>query len=455
MSISRAYIVPNGIQVITRKNKDSSEVTSYRVQIKRKELKVDEIFRNVDEAISFLNKCKKKLGLKPVSLVLDVEESLQTLEGQRLLQRIIAQNVCFGDYIDKYIEHYIKPKFQNIVEQMEAYDNLNRFDKNGKVRKTKTRYSAIFKSGEEKKQYRQYYNTIQFFKIIRKQTVQIGKKTGSPYIDKLQSKMVDDCTIEEITPITINSYIKNRIIQKMRKGSIERELNFISNVFSKLKYFNDDYITLSNPVLQCDRELLELAEKPKPKFFRFKQERLEEYLKVIDEHSNQEMGFIVRLMLFTAMRRSEVVLLKWSQVFDDYIELPTTKTEPRTVFLTKQAKELISNIPKVKNRDRLFTYTVSGFEGSYTKFLATHDMKDITAHKLRKEAVSNFIELIGAENSLLIAEILGISNVNHLEKTIKKIPLTSIDTQSEVLKSIGHKNPNMTKKHYFSIKKEK
>ena len=155
------------------------------------------------------------------------------------------------------------------------------------------------------------------------------------------------------------------------------------------------------------------------------------------------------------MRRSEVVLLKWSQIYENYIELETTKTDPRTVFLTKKAKDVLAQIPRNPRQDRLFKYTLSGFEGSYTKLLKAKGMEDITAHKLRKEAVSNFIEQIGGQNSLLIAEILGITNMRHLEKTIKEVEKDrpTLETQKGVLASIGHKNPNITNKHYFSLKK--
>ncbi len=157
-------------------------------------------------------------------------------------------------------------------------------------------------------------------------------------------------------------------------------------------------------------------------------------------------------MLLTAMRRSEVVLLKWSQIKEDYIELDQTKTTPRNVYLTKEAKELIASIPRHPNRDRLFKYTVLGFDGSYTKWLKDHGFSDITSHKLRKEAISHFVERIGAENSLLIAEILGISSVRKLEENIKQMP-SKVLNQSDLLKNVGHSNADITKRHYFSLKK--
>lgn len=453
MQVSQIYQVPKGIQKLTRTTKDGIVVTSYRVQMKRKGLQVNKLFTDLEEATAFLNEQRKKIGLKPVPLIFDVNKSLETYEGQLILQRILGTvEPLFIDYVHKYLETYIEPKFPTIcpvIKQEQKRRQLNKI--------SSRRYSELFKTAEDKKLYRRYYNIVKFYEIIGSQEVLIGASKGIGYTERFKAsrKRLNDCTIEEITPNVLNSYIVNRTALLKRRGTIERELTFISNIFTNLKYFNEKYITHDNPVLRIDKKLLGFAQKPKKRFFRFEEEQLEQYLKVIDSYSNKDMSYIIKLMLYTGMRRSEVVLLKWSQIYENYIELETTKTEPRTVFLTKKAKEVLAQIPRNPNQDRLFKYTVSGFEGSYTKLLKANGMEDITAHKLRKEAVSNFIEQIGGQNSLLIAEILGISSIRNLEKTIREVnkERPTLDTQEGVLASIGHKNPNITNKHYFSLKK--
>ncbi len=453
MKISQIYKLPKGVQKLTRTTKDGIVVTSYRVQMNRKGLHVNKLFSSIEEATLFLNEQKKKLGLKPTPLIFDVNKSLETYEGQLILQRIIGSvEPLFIDYVHKYLETYIEPKFPTIsplIKQEQKRRALNKI--------SSKRYSDLFKTAEDKKLYRQYYNIVKFYEIIGSQEILIGSSNGIGYADKLTTKRkrLNDCTIEEITPNVLNSYIVNRTTLLKRRGTIERELTFISNIFTNLRYFNEKYIAYDNPVLRIDKKLLGFAQKPKKRFFRFEEEQLEKYLSVIDSYSNKDMSHIIRLMLHTGMRRSEVVLLKWSQIYENYIELASTKTDPRTVFLTKKAKDTLSQITRNPKQDRLFKYTVSGFEGSYSKLLKSNGMEDITAHKLRKEAVSNFIEQIGGQNSLLIAEILGISNIRHLEKTIKEVEKDrpTLETQEGVLKSIGHKNPNITSKHYFSLKK--
>ena len=55
--------LPRGIQKIERTNKDGTKVLSFRVQMKRKGIVVDQLFPSADEAINFLNEQRAKLNL--------------------------------------------------------------------------------------------------------------------------------------------------------------------------------------------------------------------------------------------------------------------------------------------------------------------------------------------------------------------------------------------------------
>lgn len=60
--------LPRGIQKIERTNKDGSKVTSFRVQMKRKDIVVDQLFPSAEEAINFLNEQREKLNLSKVHI---------------------------------------------------------------------------------------------------------------------------------------------------------------------------------------------------------------------------------------------------------------------------------------------------------------------------------------------------------------------------------------------------
>ena len=55
--------LPRGIQKLERTNKDGTKVLSFRVQMKRKNIVVDQLFSSADEAINFLNEQRSKLNL--------------------------------------------------------------------------------------------------------------------------------------------------------------------------------------------------------------------------------------------------------------------------------------------------------------------------------------------------------------------------------------------------------
>lgn len=420
--------LPRGIQKIERTNKDGTKVLSFRVQMKRKGIVVDQLFPSADEAINFLNEQRAKLNL-PRKLI---EASSQDIAPEVMEEFLkdYFQHPTLGKCIDKYIEIYVSPRYEKY---------------------------ALLQTAEDKAKYRNYKNTLSFFKTIKNTKVRNNFQIGNMEIHfqngfNKTDKKLGDIKVEDIDERTINSYVQTRATQGIKAQSIQREITFISNVFNKLKYISPEYQNIKNPTRDYDRDLLKLAEPSRKKSFRFTDERKEEFLKAIHTHENPDFSRIIEIMLLTAMRRSEVVLLKWSQIKEDYIELDQTKTTPRNVYLTKEAKELIKSIPRVPNRDRLFKYTVLGFDGSYTKWLKDKGFSDITSHKLRKEAISNFVERIGAENSLLIAEILGISSVRKLEENIKQMP-SHVLNQNDLLKNVGHSNADITKRHYFSLKK--
>ena len=420
--------LPRGIQKLERTNKDGTKVLSFRVQMKRKNIVVDQLFSSADEAINFLNEQRSKLNL-PRKLI-EASSTDLPIEVMEEFLKDYFQHPTLGKCIDKYIEIYVTPRYEKY---------------------------ALLQTAEDKAKYRYYKNTLSFFKTIKNTKVRNKFTLGNMEIhfqNRFNStdKKLGELKVEDIDERTINSYVQTRASQGIKAQSIQREITFISNVFNKLKYISPEYQNIKNPTRDYDRDLLKLAEPSRKKLFRFTDERKEEFLKAIHTHENQDFSRIIELMLLTAMRRSEVVLLRWSQIKEDYIELDQTKTTPRNVYLTKEAKELIKSIPRHPTRDRLFKYTVLGFDGSYTKWLKDHGFSDITSHKLRKEAISNFVERIGAENSLLIAEILGISSVRKLEENIKKMP-SQVLNQSDLLKNIGHTNADITKRHYFSLKK--
>ena len=63
-------------------------------------------------------------------------------------------------------------------------------------------------------------------------------------------------------------------------------------------------------------------------------------------NSNRQQADIIRLLLFTGCRRSEIVRLRWSEVQDDKLMLVDSKTGPRTVPLNSPSRSILDRQPR-------------------------------------------------------------------------------------------------------------
>ena len=71
--------------------------------------------------------------------------------------------------------------------------------------------------------------------------------------------------------------------------------------------------------------------------------------KVLDDQSGEsrtQQADIIRLLLLTGCRRSEIVQLRWSEVRDDVLALADSKTGPRNVPLNAGARRILERQPE-------------------------------------------------------------------------------------------------------------
>ena len=74
--------------------------------------------------------------------------------------------------------------------------------------------------------------------------------------------------------------------------------------------------------------------------------RLHRVLDSQTRHSRREQADVIRLLLLTGCRRSEIVRLRWSEVDRDKLVLADSKTGPRTVTLNTQARRILERRPR-------------------------------------------------------------------------------------------------------------
>ena len=74
--------------------------------------------------------------------------------------------------------------------------------------------------------------------------------------------------------------------------------------------------------------------------------RLHRVLDRQTSNSSREQADIIRLLLLTGCRRSEIVRLRWSEVDRDKLVLADSKTGPRTVTLNTPARRILERRPR-------------------------------------------------------------------------------------------------------------
>ena len=119
---------------------------------------------------------------------------------------------------------------------------------------------------------------------------------------------------------------------------------------------------------------------------------------------------IVRLLLLTGCRKSEILTLRWSDYREGHLFLRDSKTGPRTVWLSQPARNVLDGLERTTrwvfpsshgNRPR----NASSLDQSWRNVRAEADLRDVRLHDLRHTYAS--LALRQGETVLAIGRLLG------------------------------------------------
>ena len=415
--------LPRGIQLLQWVNQsDNSIQNRYRVRIIRKDLKADRVFDDLEEAKEFLNLSKVTKGKEIIFNISEEERKKKEDEKLRNFYAETLGNPPLEIYINKFISTYVDTREQETYLQKRNTYNIKCF------------YRLICNAEIEHKTSDQHFNPVSMMHMIQ----------GSA------KKRFGSIPLSEIDFTTINAFIRAELTTGKKKSSVARAVSLLSKFFTKLKHINPALRDFPNPCVQYDKELLANANGKRE--YRLSDEEELKLMEALNKRKSPEMKNIVLLSLYTAMRRSEILTLTWNQIRENYIQLTHTKSgRPRKVWLTTEAKEILKSIPKKPNTDKIFTYSITGFEGSFTKMKEAIGLKHMRFHDLRRESISRLVERVGTKNSILLTEILGMASVRKFhENYLQDIPMPP-STEEAISKLAGHSNLEETK-GYFNIK---
>lgn len=231
-------------------------------------------------------------------------------------------------------------------------------------------------------------------------------------------RLLGDCKLSEITPQKLYEYIATRIKERSRKNgapiapsTVNKELaclramlNFAKdeglfkgdNPVSKVKFLRED--NMRKRILSIEEEDRLLEECPTPLFA------------------------IIKTALHTAMRKGEIVSLKWEDVDfeNNYIFLKAKKTKsnkPREIEINPYLKKLLQNL-KEKNGHGEFVFLNStgrpykyadAIKNPFYNACKRAGIKGLTFHDLRRTSATRMFE--SGVRIEVISEILGHSTI--------------------------------------------
>lgn len=135
--------------------------------------------------------------------------------------------------------------------------------------------------------------------------------------------------------------------------------------------------------------------------------RLSEALDRSDHHL---LSSIVRLLLLTGARKSEILTLKWKDYREGNLHLSDSKTGPRTVWLSSAARQILDDLPRsgswvfpsANRRAHVKSHVLRKF---WQKVGVDAGLKDVRCHDLRHTYAS--VALAHGETVLTIGRLLG------------------------------------------------
>lgn len=215
---------------------------------------------------------------------------------------------------------------------------------------------------------------------------------------------------------------RDKRLKKVSGSTVNRDLNLISHVINVAR--KEWGMHIENPISMIRRPPENKARKRR--LATGEEARLLAELELSTRASNGcfEAGGahnpwirpLVILALETAMRRGELLALRWSDVYlaDRFVRLHDTKNgESRDVPLSTRAYELLNDLPRHIS-GRVFPTTPDAVKKVFMRAVERAQLGDLHFHDLRHEATSRLAEKL--DNVLELSAVTGHKTLSMLKR---------------------------------------
>jgi len=218
-------------------------------------------------------------------------------------------------------------------------------------------------------------------------------------------------TLREIAPGDIEDYVLHRKAQNIANATINRELACLKRMYNLAMRWGD---AKKNPVSEID-----FLKEPPGRSRYLSKEEMARLLNSCNEHLRP----LVFTALYTGMRLSELLTLKWSQVFidnvlDPYIELVETKNGKSR--LVPISDDLVTVLESVRGHHTEYVFIgergnpLKSVKKPFETALRKAAITEFRFHDLRHTFASHFI--MNGGDVLALKEILGHSSLKMVER---------------------------------------
>lgn len=248
-------------------------------------------------------------------------------------------------------------------------------------------------------------------------------------IRKLRTDPIAQIKVSELRSMHISDYRDRRLAgdsktKSVSGSTVNRDLNLLSHVLNVANKAWGVHVAV-NPVSAIDRPKENRARARR--LLRGEEERLLAALgdSARDEAGRFEPGVchnvwirpIVIIALETAMRRSEILALRWPDLLldDRYVKLHDSKNgEPRDVPLSSRAVAMLSSLEICPLSGQVFPVSPEALKKAFTRACERAGIKNLHFHDLRHEATSRLAERL--DNILELSAVTGHKTVQMLKR---------------------------------------
>lgn len=203
---------------------------------------------------------------------------------------------------------------------------------------------------------------------------------------------IAEISIHDVTPQVLTKW-RNERLKQVAVGTVLRDISLFSAIFTYAQ--KELFLIESNPFASISK-----PQQPKPRNRRISDEEIDLILKAHGYEegmppvtTEQLIAWSFLFAIETTMRQGEILSIKRSNIYDDYIHLPETKNgDERNVPLSNNAKKLLRLLPS-DGSGKLINVGNSTFQNMFGNRIKKLGLHDLHFHDTRHEGITRLVKL--------------------------------------------------------------